>query len=275
VGDTYSDFRALRCSYLEPGLLEIVLDGPGINATSPRMHRELAEVWRAVDADPDAAVAVVRGAGKGFSAGGDLALLGEMAGSYDTRTRLLREARDLVYNILECSKPVVSAVHGPAVGAGLAVAVLSDITIAARDAMILDGHTRVGVAAGDHAVMTWPLLIGMEKAKYYLLTNDPLTGEEAERIGLVSKAVDREDVLPTALDTARKILSMSPSATRWTKRSLNHWYRAMGPAFEASLALEFYGFGGPDASEGIAALQERRSPEFHGATGDSPVERSL
>lgn len=267
VADTYADFPSLRCSYPEPGILEIVLDGPGLNAVSPRMHRDLVEIWRAVDTDPEAAVVIVRGEGKGFSAGGDFALLGEMMDSYDTRTRLMREARDLVYNILDCSKPIISAIHGPVVGAGLAVAVLSDITIAARDAMILDGHTRLGVAAGDHAVISWPLLIGMEKAKYYLLTNKPLTGQEAERIGLVSLAVEREEVVPTAFETARAILQMSPSATRWTKRSLNHWYRALGPAFEASLALEFYGFGGPDATEGLAALREKRPARFTGATG--------
>lgn len=265
----YEEFPGLRCSYPEAGILEIVLDGPGLNAVSPQMHRDLAEIWRTVDTDPDTQVVIVRGEGKGFSAGGDFALLTEMMDSYDTRTRLMREARDLVYNILDCSKPILSAVHGPCFGAGLAVAVLSDITVAARDALIIDGHTRLGVAAGDHAVMTWPLLIGMEKAKYYLLTNKPLSGEEAERIGLVSLAVDRDQVVPTAFDTAHSILEMSPSATRWTKRSLNHWYRAMGPAFEASLALEFYGFGGPDATEGLTALKEKRPAAFTGATGEA------
>lgn len=268
MADTYAGFPALRCSYAEPGILEIVLDGPGLNAVSPQMHTDLVAIWRAVETDPETSVVIVRGEGKGFSAGGDFALLGQMMDSYETRTRLMREARDLVYNILDCSKPIISAVHGPCFGAGLAVAVLSDITIAARDALIIDGHTRLGVAAGDHAVMTWPLLIGMEKAKYYLLTNKPLNGEEAERIGLVSLAVDRDDVVATAFDTARAILEMSPSATRWTKRSLNHWYRALGPAFEASLALEFYGFGGPDAAEGLAALREKRPAQFTGATGD-------
>jgi enoyl-CoA hydratase len=269
VADTYADFPALRCSYPEAGILEIVLEGPGLNAVSPQMHRDLAAIWRAVETDPEAAVVIVRGEGKGFSAGGDFNLLAEMMNSYETRTRLMSEARDLVYNVIDCSKPIISAIHGPCVGAGLAVAVLCDITIAARDAMILDGHTRLGVAAGDHAVLSWPLLIGMEKAKYYLLTNKPLSGEEAERIGMVSLAVDRDEVVSVAFDTARSILAMSPSATRWTKRSLNHWYRAMGPAFEASLALEFYGFGGPDATEGLAALKEKRRANFTGATGNA------
>lgn len=104
------------------------------------------------------------------------------------RRRIMREARDIVMNVVNCSKPVVSAVQGPAVGAGLAVALLADISVAGRTAKIIDGHVRLGVAAGDHAAIVWPLLCGMAKAKYYLLLNDVLTGEEAERIGLVSSA---------------------------------------------------------------------------------------
>ena len=124
---------------------------------------------------------------------------------FAVRTRVLREARDLVHNVIDCSKPVVSAIHGPAVGAGLVVALLADISIAARSARIIDGHTRLGVAAGDHAAICWPLLCGMAKAKYHLLTCEPITGEEAERIGLVSLCVDDDDVHDTALDVATKL----------------------------------------------------------------------
>lgn len=260
----YQNFSALKCSYPEPGILEIVLDGPGLNSVGPDMHRDLATIWPVIDDDPDASVVVIRGAGRGFSAGGNFDLLEQMIDSFESRTRLMRETRQLVYNLIDCSKPVVSAIHGPVVGAGLAVAMLSDITVAAKTAMILDGHTRLGVAAGDHAVISWPALAGLAKAKYYLLTNDTLTGEEAERIGLVSRAVDEGDVVSTAMDVARRILSQSPSAIRWTKQCLNHWFRVMGPSFEASLALEFYGFGGPDPREGLAALREKRPARFAG-----------
>ena len=115
------------------------------------------------------------------------------------RIRVLQEARDLVYNVINCSKPVVSAMHGPAVGAGLVVGLLADISIAAKSARIIDGHTRLGVAAGDHAAIVWPLLCGMAKAKYHLLTCEPLSGEEAERIGLVSLCVDDDELLDTRL----------------------------------------------------------------------------
>ncbi|WP_142279477.1 enoyl-CoA hydratase/isomerase family protein [Mycobacterium arosiense] len=265
--DLYSQFCALRCSYVEPGVLEIVLQGAGLNAVDAQMHRDLARVWRVVDEDPRASVIVVRGAGAGFCAGAQFDLLEEMAANFATRTRLLREARDLVYNLIDCSKPVISALHGPVVGAGLAVAVLADISIAGRNARLLDGHTRLGVAAGDHAVISWPILAGMAKAKYYLLTNEFLSGAEAERIGLVSLAVDDEEVVPTAMQVARRVLAQGPDATRWTKQSLNHWFRLMGAAFDASLALEFYGFAGPDLKEGLAALRHGRAPQWSAAPG--------
>ena len=134
--------------------------------------------------------------------GGSFELIDAITNDYAVRTRVMREARDLVLNVINCSKPVVSAIHGPAVGAGLVAGLLADVSVVARDAKIIDGHTRLGVAAGDHAAICWPLLAGMAKAKYYLLTCETLTGEEAERIGLVSICVDREDVQERALAVA-------------------------------------------------------------------------
>ncbi len=173
-----------------------------------------------------------------------------------------------MFNVIECSKPIVSAIHGPAVGAGLVVGLLADVSIVARSARIIDGHTRLGVAAGDHAAICWPMLCGMAKAKYYLLTCRTLTGEEAERIGLVSLCVD-DDALPAeALEIATELAAGAQSAIRWTKHTLNHWYRMLGPVFDASLAYEFYGFGGPDAAEGLAAHREKRAPRFTGPTSE-------
>jgi enoyl-CoA hydratase len=162
----------------------------------------------------------------------------------------------------------VSAIHGPAVGAGLVAAVLADVSVAGRTARIIDGHTRLGVAAGDHAAVCWPLLAGMAKAKYYLLTCRTLTGEEAERIGLVSLCVDDAEVYATALEVATELADGAQAALRFTKHTLNHWYRAMIPAFDASLAYEFFGFGGPDAAEGVASHREKRAPHFTGPAGD-------
>jgi enoyl-CoA hydratase len=178
------------------------------------------------------------------------------------RMRVWQEAHDLVYNLVNCSKPIVSAIQGPAVGAGLVAALLSDISIAAKDAKIVDGHTRLGVAAGDHAALVWPLLCGMAKAKYHLLLCEPLTGQEAEDIGLVSLSVEASALPDKALDVARRLAEGSPSAIRWTKYALNNWLRQAGPLFDTSLALEILGFAGPEAREGLAALRGHRKARF-------------
>lgn len=263
-----ADFPHLRFSRPGNGVLQITLEGPNLNAVGPEAHRELADVWSALDRDPSVRVAVLTGAGTAFSAGGSFDLIDGIVGDYAYRTRVLREARDLVRNILECSKPIVSAIRGPAVGAGLVAGLLADVSVVSRTARIIDGHTRLGVAAGDHAAVCWPLLAGMAKSKYYLLTCRPLSGEEAERIGLVSLCVDDEEVLTTALEIAAELSDGAQAAVRFTKHTLNHWYRAMMPAFDASLAYEFYGFGGPDAAEGVASHREKRPPHFSGPTGD-------
>jgi enoyl-CoA hydratase len=267
--DRYAEFASLQVRRPEDGLLEIVMSTPGkLNAAGHDMHRDLANIWNEVDRDPDTRVAIIRGEGKAFSAGGDLDLVTDMANEFDVRIRVLKEARDLVYNVINCSKPVVSAMHGAAVGAGLVVGLLADVSIAAKSARIIDGHTKLGVAAGDHAAIVWPLLCGMAKAKYHLLTCEPLSGEEAERIGLVSLCVDDDELLDTAYAVARRLAAGSQSAIRWTKYALNNWLRMAGPTFDTSLALEFMGFAGPDVHEGVAAVKEKRAPKFTGPASE-------
>lgn len=267
--ETYDAYPGLAVDRPADGVLRITLDAPGLNAVSPAAHRQLADIWRTVDRDPDTRVALLRGAGRGFSSGGSFELLQGLLDDHATRLRVLREARDLVVNLVECSTPVVSAIHGPAVGAGLVAALLADVSVAGRSARIIDGHTRLGVAAGDHAALCWPLLCGMAKAKYLLLTCDELRGEEAERIGLVSLCVDDDAVQDRALQLAVQLAAGAQDALRWTKHALNHWYRSQMPAFDASLAYEFLGFAGPDAHEGLASHLERRPPRFGGAGGVS------
>src|SRR5690348_10200645 len=172
----YSGYQDLKIRRVEPGILEIVMraEEGKLSVTTARMHAEMARVWLDVDRDPETRVAILRGEGRGFSAGGDLAMVEEMTRDFEVRARVWREAKDLVYNLVNCSKLVVSAMHGPAVGAGLVAGLLSDISIAAKSARIIDGHTRLGVAAGDHAAIVWPPLCGMAEAKYYLLLCDSI-----------------------------------------------------------------------------------------------------
>ena len=261
--DRYAHYKALKFARPRPRILEVILSRPGkLNALDADGHRELAEVWRDIDRDPDTSVALLRGEGGVFSAGGDLGMIEVMARDWATRTRVWKEASDLVYNVINCTKPIVAAIEGPCVGAGLAAAMLADITVAGRKARIIDGHTRLGVAAGDHSAIVWPLLCGMAKAKYYLLLCETLSGEEAERIGLVSMVADDGKVIETALAAAEKLRDMPPAAVRWTKHALNNWLRMAGPTFDASLAMEFMGFSGPEVQEGMAALREKRRPKF-------------
>jgi enoyl-CoA hydratase len=219
-----------------------------------------------VNDDPKTKVAVITGAGdRAFSAGGDLDWITGMVGKPKEISNTMREAADVVYSIMDCEKPVISAINGVAVGAGLAVAMLADISIMAEEAKITDGHVRLGVGAGDHAAIIWPLLCGMAKAKYYLLTADFIDGREAERIGLVSLCVPRAQLMTKALEVADKLAAGSQQAIRLTKRSLNGWLNVARPIFESSLAMEMLCFLDEDAAEGVKAVQEKRSPRFPSA----------
>ncbi|MFI7149406.1 enoyl-CoA hydratase/isomerase family protein [Nonomuraea sp. NPDC050022] len=258
-----SAYEKLKIDTPADGVLRITISEPRRrNAVDMTGHRELAEIWRDIDRDDSVRAVVVRGEGEAFSAGGDLSMIEEMTRDHATRLRVFAEARDIVYNVLNCAKPIVSAVQGPAVGAGLAVALLADISVAGRTARIIDGHTRLGVAAGDHAAIIWPLLCGLAKAKYHLLLCEPVTGAEAERMGLVSLCVDDDQVHDKAMEIAVRLAAGSQEAIRLTKYSLNNWLRMAGPTFDASLAMEFLGFSGPDVVEGVRAVREKRSPEF-------------
>jgi enoyl-CoA hydratase len=269
MSDRYAGYGSLKFDWPAERILRVTMENPGrLNSADAKMHGELTRIWRDIDEDPAVSCVILRGAGEAFSSGGDLDLVREMTQDFTTLTRVWKEARDLVYNVINCSKPIVSAMQGPAVGAGLVAGLLADVSIAGKTARIIDGHTRLGVAAGDHAVIIWPLLCGMAKSKYYLLLCEPVSGEEAERIGLVSLCVEDAQVHDKALEVARKLAAGSPTAIRWTKYALNNWLRMAGPNFDTSLALEFMGFKGPDVQEGLASLREKRRPNF---AKDSPL----
>ncbi len=263
MSDPYAAYTNLELDRPASGVLRLTLRAAGrLNAVSGAMHGELATVWRSIGDDPETRVVIVRGSDGAFSAGGDLELVDEIARDPEARRRVFHEARDLVYNLVSCPKPIVSAMTGPAVGAGLAVGLLADISIATPSTRIIDGHTKLGVAAGDHAVLVWPLLCGLAKAKYHLLLCEPLDGAEAERIGLVSLCVPDAELEARALEIATRLARGAQPAIRHTKLALNNWLRLAGPAFDASLALEFLDFAGPDVREGVAAVREKRPPAF-------------
>ena len=263
MASPYDRYERLAFDRPRPGVLRVTMNKPArLNAADARMHEELSEIWRDADRDDTVSAIILTGAGKAFSAGGDFDMIEAIIDDFATRARVMREARDLVYNVINCSKPIVSAIRGPAVGAGLVCGLLADISIATPDARIIDGHTRLGVAAGDHAAILWPLLCVMARAKYYLLLCETLTGAEAERIGVISLLAEDADLDAKAVEIAGRLADGAPTAIRWTKYALNNWLRAAGPTFDASLALEFIGFTGPEAREGLASHREKRRPDF-------------
>tara|TARA_R110002012_G_scaffold115529_3_gene262427 strand:- start:728 stop:1561 length:834 start_codon:yes stop_codon:yes gene_type:complete len=261
--DYATKYPKLSFDYPADRVLRITFDRPETyNSVDAETHTQMTDIWIDIDRDQHINAVIVTGRGKAFSAGGDFSLIEGITGNFDTVMKTWKEAKDLVYNIINCNKIIISAINGPAAGAGLVVGILADISIAGKRAKIVDGHPRLGVAAGDCAAIIWPLLCGMAKAKYYLLTCKPITGEEADRIGMVSMCVEDDDLEQISIDTATEMATGSQSALRWTKYSLNNWLRQAGPIFDASTALEMLGFMGDDVKEGVLSHREKRAPNF-------------
>lgn len=250
--ERYAHYEGLDVHRPEDGILRV---GMRLDRVE-QGHGDLGRLLADVSSDPEIQVLIVGGDREDREDTSDF--MRRVPKEWDLRMRVMQEASDLVYNTINCTKPVVSVFPGAVAPVGL----VADISIAGRTATLIDVHTGYGVVAGDHAVMSWPLLCGMAKAKYHLMTGEPITGEEAERIGLVSLCVDDDSIEDEALAVARRLRDGSQRAIRWTKHALNNWFRSAGPAFDASLALEFITFSGPDVEEGIDALMNGRPAAF-------------
>jgi enoyl-CoA hydratase len=258
----------LELSRPSAGVLLVTLNRPDrLNAIDDAGHHEILRTLADLDDDPDVHVAVFAGAGRAFCAGGDIseALPAGGPARAEAVHRMYERNIATVNRLLALRTPTISAVHGYAVGAGLRLALLSDISVVADDARLIDGHIRLGVTAGDHAALIWPLLCGPAKAKYHLMTSAALSGAEAERLGLVSVSVPADEVRTRALELAEELAAGPQYALRATKRVINHWLRAALPAYEQSAALEALNFMHADAGEGLAAATERRAPRFPSA----------
>lgn len=232
-----------------------------LNAVDGTMHHELSTLPRDVDADPDVRALVVTGAGRAFCSGGDFSRGAAPLGSHGTPA--LEEGRRVVDHLLECSKPIVSAVNGYAMGLGATVALLADVVVAARSATFADTHVVMGIGAGDGGQLIWPLLVGVNRAKYYLMTGERVGAEEAERIGLVSFLVDDEELMDRALEIATRLAKGPAQAISASKMAVNMWMRSISAQIlPYSLSLEGACFGSPDNVEAVAAFNEKRAPNF-------------
>ena len=249
----------------------VTLDRPdSLNAMDHQMHTELEEVFVMLAEDSDVNAVVLTGAGKAFSAGGDIKAMQERARDPDALSDfvhgwIMQGPRKLVRNMLETPQPIIAAVNGHAIGLGATVALLSDIIIASEKARIGDPHVNVGIVAGDGGAAIWPLLVSLSKAKEMLLTGDLITAPEALSLGLVNRVTPPEQVMPAAMEVAQRLASGPTLAIRWTKMALNRRLRdEVNLVLEASLATEGLSFFSRDHVEAVDAFLEKRKPEFRG-----------
>ena len=261
----YGRYRFLDVKH-DGGVTTIVLNRPERrNAVHEAMHRELEDIWADVAGDDTIRAVVVTGAGEAFCAGGDAGSMD--SGEFDPRGPAIpfSGVRRLVNHLLDVEQPIVAAVNGDAAGLGATLALLCDVSFVADSARIGDTHVRMGLVAGDGGAVIWPALVGMARAKQYLLTGDWISGSEAARMGLVNFALPTEEVLPRATAFARRLADGAPMAIRWTKYSMNKLLREqVNLALDSSMFLEAATMRSEDLKEAARAFLEKRPPRFHG-----------
>jgi enoyl-CoA hydratase len=237
----------------------VTLNRPeAMNATNEALHDALIAVWRHIAEDTEARAVVLTGAGRAFSAGGDFDHFVELWTDRVMRAKEIDGARRLITEILDFPLPIVAAVNGAAVGLGCNLAVCSDIVLMSEKAFIADPHVSVGLTAADGGAPTWPLLMGMLRAKEYLLTSERIPADQAVALGLANRVVPHDDLLPEALKLAQKLAAQPPQAVQSTKRALNmHMKRAIAGVLEYALSEEYASFDTPEHQALVRAFLER------------------
>lgn len=261
----HDEFEYLRFERLDGHILLVTIDRPEnpLNAVNEQLHDELTQLFPVLQAERTARCIVLTGSGPTFSAGGDFNWFPTLQepGRLDP---LRQDGKNLIWDLLDVQVPIVAAVNGHAMGLAASVALLCDIIFVASSARIGDPHVKVGVVAGDGGTIAWPLAIGPALAKQYLLTGDPISAEEAHRIGLVNFVTPDDECLDQALAFARRIAANAPMAVQLTKVATNKLLKdAANTAFDVATALEMITFHSEDHAEALAAIAERRDPIFH------------
>ncbi|MGH0029811.1 MAG: enoyl-CoA hydratase-related protein [Myxococcota bacterium] len=260
-----NDYQALHFERVGD-VLRVAIDHPTsrLNAVDALLHEELARVFRDLKREDRARAVLLTGRGPAFSAGGDFAWFPSLD-DLEKLEHLRRDAKQMIWDLLDVQLPIVAAVNGPAVGLGASLALLCDVVYMADTATIADPHVKVGIVAGDGGAAIWPLAVGPARAKEYLLTGDPVPAAEAERIGLVNRVVPAAELDEAALAFATRLAEGAPLAVQYTKASVNKWVKeALNVAFDTSTALEIVTFRSDDHQEALAALKEKRKPRFSG-----------
>ncbi|MEM0373063.1 MAG: enoyl-CoA hydratase-related protein [Sulfolobaceae archaeon] len=270
----YPKYKYLELEKIQDGILIIRFNRPdrlnAIDLGEGGMHEEIEDVFQRVNFDRETRAVIITGKGKAFSAGGDIKYFKEViekSGWRELREirRLIRMGKRIVENLLDIEVPTIAAINGPAMGLGATIALFCDITIMSKSATIGDPHVSVGLVAGDGGAVIWPLLVGVNRAKYYLMTGEQLTAEEAERIGLVNMVVPDDKLMEVSINIARKLANGASLAISWTKFSINkiikHYLELI---LDLSLSLESHTFNSKDHSEGVNAFLQKRKPNYRG-----------
>lgn len=247
-------------------VLVVTIDHPksALNAVDGALHHDLTALFAGLRRETSARAVVLTGRGRAFSAGGDFAWFPELAAP-EALEALRRDAKQMIWDLLDVELPIVAAVNGHAMGLGASIALLCDVVFMADGATIGDPHVKVGLVAGDGGTAIWPLAVGPARAKQYLLTGDALSAAEAERIGLVNKVVPADALESEALAFATRLAAGAPLAVRYTKLAVNKLVKdALNVAFDTATALELVTFRSDDHREALAALKEKRPPAFKG-----------
>lgn len=248
-------------------VLEVTLNRPEkLNATDAVLHTELARVFTDITNDPDSDIVVLTGAGRAFSAGGDVAWMQDAIDEPVRFEQTIREARQIVFGLIDCEKPIIAKLNGHATGLGCTIALFCDVIFAAEHAKIGDPHVSIGFVAGDGGAVIWPQLIGYARAKEYLLTGDLMTASDAAGMGLINHAVPVDELDARVDAFADRLAAGATKAIRWTKMSVNIGLRDLASKMmDASLAYEALSNVHPDHAEAVRAFAERRPPVFGNA----------
>lgn len=264
----YTRYRYLdiRC---EDGIARLTLNQPdNRNAVHPEMHAELEQVWRDLGSDREVNVIVFTGAGKTFSAGGDIKRMAARFGTeegWDHSIHIPKATHRMFEGMLDVEQPIICAVNGDAVGLGATLALFCDVTVIADSARFGDSHVKVGLVAGDGGAVVWPLLVGPARAKEFLMRGRLVSGAEAHALGLVNHVVPADEVMTEAMNLAQELNGLPPLAVRWTKLSINKWLKhQLNLILDASIAYEMLSINSRDHHEAAKAFIEKRPPVYQG-----------
>ncbi len=248
------------------GVMTVTLNVPdAMNAFTPGLHNAMSRIWSDIHDDPEVDVVVLTGAGRAFSAGGNVVAMQKKIDDPAQWDEIVPEAKRIIFRMLECDKPIIARLNGHAVGLGATVALFCDIIIAADHTKIGDPHVNAGLVAGDGGAVIWPQLVGFARAKEYLFTGDLMSATEAERIGLINHVVSADELDDKVYGLARRLASGASKSIRWTKQVTNIPLRQLAHSMmDLSISVETQSNFSSDHQEAVTAFTNKRKPNFTG-----------